>query len=153
MLRKVPLAEKGHLRELFDTYRLDLHALTNPGEDLEPYPWFDAYWVEPDRHPYWICAGPEIVGFVMVNAWPESGLPIDQRIAEFCIRPDHRRHGLGQKTLAALMRLHPGQWELKVHRANLAGFAFWPRALEISGARDLTRIDWPDSLILRFCSP
>lgn len=153
MLRPVPLAEKGDLYALFDVYRRDLHALTNPGEDLEPYPWFDAYWEEADRHPYWICAGDELAGFVMVNAWPESGLPIDHRVAEFCIRADHRRHGLGQQTLAALMGLHPGQWELKVHRANPAGFAFWPRAVEGSGARDVTRIEWPDSLILRFCSP
>jgi len=150
MLRRVTLAEKGDLHELFDAYRRDYYALVHPGEALEPYPWFDGYWTEPDRHPYWITAGGKAAGFVLVNGWAESGLPLDQAIGEFCILPDHRRLGLGLKALAALMALHPGQWELKVHRANLPGMAFWPRALAVAGAKGRSQIAGPDSLILRF---
>ena len=153
MLRPVPLSEKGDLHTRFEAYRRDYYALVHPGEALEPYPWFDGYWTEPDRHPYWITAGGEVAGFVLVNGWAESGLPLDQAISEFCILPDHRRQGLGLRSRATLMGLHTGQWELKVHRANLPGLAFWPRALASAGAKSRSQIDQPDSFILRFQSP
>ncbi len=153
MLRPVPLSEKGDLHTRFEAYRRDYYDLVHPGEALEPYPWFDGYWTEPDRHPYWITAGDEVAGFVLVNGWAESGLPLDQAIGEFCILPDHRRHGLGLKAVVALMALHTGQWELKVHHANLPGMAFWPRALAAAGAKNPSQIEGSDSLILRFQTP
>ena len=55
-------------------------------------PYFDLYWVEASRRPYWIAADGERAGFVLVNEWSPSGHGTQHAIAEFCVDAPWRRH-------------------------------------------------------------
>lgn len=152
----VPLAEKTALKAVLDPYLIEHADQVDPQGlhgDPRSYDFFDPYWVDPARHPYWIVADGERVGFCLVNANAPSGQPIDHAVAEFSVLPACRRGGLGQAALGAVLARHPGQWELQVYRANTQGFAFWPRALEAAGVSDWEQIAGEDRVIHRFRIP
>ena len=149
----IPVSEKAALKAVLDPYLIEHADQVDPqGIHGDPgsYDFFDPYWVDPARHPYWIVADGERVGFCLVNTHAPSGQPIDHAIAEFCVLPAYRRAGLGRAALAAVLARHPGQWELQVYRSNRQGFAFWPRALAAAGVADWEQIVQEDRVIHRF---
>jgi predicted acetyltransferase len=152
-LKPVPLAEKATLRALFNPYLIEHADLVDPQRrygDPTEQPFFDLYWREPQRAPLWIMAGEARAGFVLLNAHSPSGLGVDRSIAEFYVQPDFRRHGVGAAAVREALCRHPGQWELQVYKANSRAMAFWPQAIEASGASDWERIDLGDRIVHRF---
>jgi predicted acetyltransferase len=149
-LKPVALADKAALWDMMADYLIEHARKVAPedGDDPLDYPYFDPYWTEPERHPYWIVARGERAGFVLVNAWSPSGLGVQHAIAEFCVTAPWRRGGVGTAAARLAFAAHPGQWELQVYRANPEGLAFWPRA--IAGAADWTVIERDDRRIHRF---
>jgi predicted acetyltransferase len=152
-LNPVPLVDKAALKAFLDPYLIAHADLADPERrygDPTAYEYFDLYWVEPDRSPYWVIADGQPSGFVMVNAWSPSGLGTERAIAEFYVRPELRRRGLGRAAALAAFATHAGLWELQVYRANPLGMAFWPRAIAAAGARDWETIEHEDRVIHRF---
>lgn len=152
-LTPVAFADKAALRRVFDAYQIAHADLTEPGRTPGApvdYPWFDAYWTEPERIPLWIVADGERAGFALVNRHAPSGLSCDRAVAEFCILPERRRAGLGLAAAQALFARYEGVWELQVHRANAPGLAFWAKAVAAAGACDHDVLDRPDHVIHRF---
>lgn len=117
------------------------------------YPHLDSYWSEPGRTPYLIRADGCIAGFVLINAFSHSGLPVDHAVAEFFVLRKHRRGGVGRAAALAAIRPRPGQWELAVARRNTAALPFW-RAVVAEAAGEAEELDRDDPLwngpILRF---
>src|SRR3954462_8285367 len=60
---------------------------------LEDYGLIHNYWAEPDHEVMLIRSEDRIAGFVMVNRYSLSGLPLDHQIAEFFVARKHRRSG------------------------------------------------------------
>jgi predicted acetyltransferase len=125
------------------------------GEDgrLEEYPLLDNYWNEPDHEVMLIRADGRLAGFVMVNTYSHSGLPLDFQIAEYFVARKHRRSG-GRTAALEVIRARPGLWELAVARRNTGAQDFWRGvAAELAGeeveALDLDDERW-NGLILRF---
>ena len=115
------------------------------------YPYFDAYWLEPDsRWPYLVMLGNVPCGFALVNRWSPSGKGTDFAVAEFYIAPAARRHGAGVEAAALLLSGRPGLWELAVFCCNGPALAFWPKAIVRAGAAMPERIEDPDTVIYRF---
>lgn len=152
-LEPVSAADKAALRVMLDAY-LSAHAdLVDPGHaqgDPAGYPYFDLYWTEPERRPYWILADGERAGLVMINAWSPTGRGTDNAIAEFYVAPERRRQGIGLAAAVAALQSAPGWWELQVYRANPAGMAFWRRAIAAAGASSWERIPLEDRVLHRF---
>jgi predicted acetyltransferase len=154
--------QRQTLANLFQLYTYDFSeqwAGLERGELSEAglfpdYPYLDAYWSEPDRTPYLIRAGGHIAGFVLINAWSHSGLPLDHAVAEFFVVRKHRRGGVGRAAAAAAMRPRPGQWELAVARRNTAALPFWQAVAAEVASGPVEAIDRDDPLwngpILRF---
>ena len=152
-LLPIALAEKAALKDMLDPYLVEHADQVDPQRvhgDPRSYDHFDPYWVDPARHPYWIAADGERVGFCLVNAHAPSGQAIDHAVAEFCILPAHRRGGLGRAAVGAVLARHPGQWELQVYRANTGGLVFWPRALAAAGVKARQVLQREDRVIHRF---
>lgn len=152
-LARVPHAEAGELRTLFDPYLIEHADLVDPGRlhgDPTDQPYFDLYWVEPEREPFWILADCERAGFVLLNAYSPSGLGTARAISEFGILPAFRRSGIGKAAALLALATHAGQWELQVYRANPKGFAFWPQALAAAGVTDWEKIETEARMIHRF---
>ncbi|WP_374574162.1 GNAT family N-acetyltransferase [Phenylobacterium sp.] len=152
-LAPVAFADKGVLRPLFDAYQIAYADLTEParakGSPCDD-PWFDAYWIEPERIPLWILADGERAGFALVNRVSPSGLGCDRAVAEFCVLPEHRRAGVGLAAARALFGRYEGVWELKVHRANAPGLAFWEKAIGAEAPAYHDVLERPDEVIHRF---
>lgn len=152
-LDPAPLQNKAALRAFLEPYLIAHADLVDPERrfgDPTVDEFFDLYWIEPERTPYWVIADGQPKGFVLVNAWSPSGQGTERAIAEFYIRPELRRRGLGRAAALAAFATHPGLWELQVYRANPLGMAFWPRAIEAAGARDWQRLEHEDRVIHRF---
>jgi predicted acetyltransferase len=155
-LAPVPLAEKAALRAMFDPYLIAHADLADPGRihgDPLDQPYFDLYWAEPERAPFWIVSDGERAGFALLNAWSPSGRGVDRAIAEFCVIPQRRRDGIGRAAALCAFATAPGVWELQVYRANPAGMAFWPRAIEAAAPSEWEEIAGEDRVIHRFVLP
>ena len=118
------------------------------------YPWLDSYWRDPRREPFLIRVDGQLGGFVLVNEFSHSGLPIDHAVAEFFVVRKHRRSGVGRAAAFAAIRPRPGQWELAVARRNTAAYPFWQGVAAELASDGVEAIDRDDGLwngpILRF---
>jgi predicted acetyltransferase len=152
-LVSVPKAEAGKLRALLDPYLIEHADLVDPDRvhgDPTDQPYFDLYWVEPERAPLWILVDGRQAGFVLLNAYSPSGRGTERAISEFCVLPEFRRGGIGKAAAIQALATHKGQWEFQVHRANSRGFPFWPEVLAAAAVSDRETIELEDLVIHRF---
>lgn len=146
-LRLAPPDEKPRIAALLQIYLAEL----GPWGYGEPdYPFLESYWREARRSPFVIEVDGAAAGFVLVNALSISGYAVDASIAEFYVRPEHRRRGCGARAAALAFHTRPGWWELSFHRDNDAARIFWPMAAERAGAKRLQFYDVGESRIMRF---
>jgi|GEM_PF-1092410 predicted acetyltransferase len=154
-LEPVALGEKAALRAMFDRYLVAHADLADPQRrhgDPRDEPYFDLYWVDPQREPLWILAEGIRAGFVLLNTWSPSGLGADHAIGEFNVEPMWRRQGIGSAAVRAALAGRAGLWELQVYRATPDAMHFWPSALRRAGVYDHAVIERPDRVIHRFQS-
>jgi predicted acetyltransferase len=133
---------------------LDRGELSDEG--LFPdYPYLDTYWSgDPRREPFLIRADGHVAGFVLINDYSHSGLPVDYLVAEFFVVRKHRRSGVGRAAARQAVTPRPGQWELAVARRNTAALPFWRAVAAEVASGPVEAIDRDDELwngpILRF---
>jgi len=117
-LREARRDELSHLEQLLRQYLFEFDGRTGA------YPGVDAYWNDSDRQPFLIEADDEVVGLCLVRhrnrGWG---------IAEFWVKPDRRRGGVGRATVEALAERGRAAGaaflEAKVHPANQEALPFW----------------------------
>ncbi len=122
----VPESEKPKLWEELQNYLAELSRLGGRAamNGVFPYRYFDAYWQEPDRWPF--DSKQAIAGFALVRKRDDCAF----EMAEFCIRPEHRRSGIGAGSARELFARFPGRWHLSEFKENAAAIAFWRRVLQ-----------------------
>ncbi|HEX6872534.1 MAG TPA: GNAT family N-acetyltransferase [Micromonosporaceae bacterium] len=88
------------------------------------------YFDHPDRCGYFIHSGGDLAGFVLL-----SGLATQpRRIGEFFVVRAVRRHGVGYQAAMAVLRGHPGEWEIAFQEENPRAARFWRRVgAEVAG--------------------
>jgi len=123
----VPESEKSQLwRELQD-YLAELSRLSGkPLAGEFPYRYFDRYWQEPNRWPFWIKSLGRRAGFALVRKRDDGVFDM----AEFYIRPENRRGGIGTGIARALFARFSGRWHVSEMIENSAAIAFWRRVLD-----------------------
>ena len=104
------------------------------------YPYFDLYWSEGGRYPYWIKTSGQIVGFALIRRLAADIM----EIAEFFVSVPWRRRGIGRAAARALFAAHPGSWLVRTLPMNSNSQAFWTKAVP-SGAQQTS--DGPRSVI------
>jgi predicted acetyltransferase len=121
-------SEKSKLWEALQNYLAELSKLGGrPAlNGVFPYRYFNAYWDEPDRWPFWIKSEDEIAGFALVRKRDDGAF----EMAEFYVRPEYRRSGIGAGSARALFARFPGRWHLSEFKENTAAIAFWRRVLQ-----------------------
>lgn len=149
-LAPVAGADRAALLVMLEPYLDGLRGLTAVGRGQTDYPFFDAYWSEPARRPYWILDSGERAGFALVSDYSPSGLGTEHAVSEFHVLPDRQGRGVGLAAALALFRSHPGQWELHVAYANAPATRFWRRAIAAAGGRDWERLARTEHMIHRF---
>jgi predicted acetyltransferase len=127
-LRRIPIEQKEALRRLLDDDLREFAelegapVLPDPDGHL-PYEWFDAYWTDDRRLPFWISADGVIAGFCLLRHTGDGC-----EIAEFYVLPRFRRQRVGAEAvnaLAAVCRKCATHLIAKVRKWNHPAFAFW----------------------------
>ena len=125
----VPEGEKDLLRNLMQAYRQDLSEFTgevpNESGSFGVGSYFDAYWLEPERYPFKIVVGGEVVGFALVRELAAGS----HSIAEFFVLQRHRRAGVGRSVAFVLFDLFPGSWHVAQDEHNGPAQRFWRRVI------------------------
>ena len=97
------------------------------------YPYLDLYWREPARFPYLFLADEKTAGFALVRHTGKHW-----EMAEFYVKHESRRRGLGRICATLVVANHPGAWYILFNKANRAGRALWTSLAEdLSGGRSL----------------
>jgi len=120
------------INSLLDEYLIELSSYRGVPSDATTsasYPYLDAYWSDPGRYAFIIQHGGHPVGFVLIRD-PTSTKSAVYQLAEFYIKPESRRLGIGRRAVYAIWKRFPGQWELQVHTQNSAAVQFWESCLE-----------------------
>ncbi len=142
------------LESLLDEYLRELNTHRDEpvgATDSASYPYLEAYWTEPGRHAFIIHCGADVGGFAFIRdpSSTDSGV---HELAEFYVRPESRRLGVGQRALHEIWRRFPGRWELQVHARNLVALQFWTACVEdiSSEAPDVSEVDAADGKRIQF---
>ncbi|HAT4983991.1 TPA: GNAT family N-acetyltransferase [Serratia marcescens] len=137
-LEQASLAQRPQLAAMLSDYLREL------GAD-EAYPYLPLYWREAGRYPYLILSDRQTAGFALVRRLDSATV----EMAEFYIKPEWRRTGMGQRAARALFAQHPGGWLLSVSQDNPRGLAFWRSAIPIRATTE-PRSAFDATILLRF---
>lgn len=117
-LRAAEPGDRETLRRLLADYLFEFDGRT------EPYPYFDAYWSEPERLPLLIEADGELAGFCLIRVVDDGW-----SIAEFSVLPARRRTGVGRAAVNIIIERASAAaaryLEAKVHPDNGTALLFW----------------------------
>ncbi|MFI5264850.1 MAG: GNAT family N-acetyltransferase [Candidatus Kapaibacterium sp.] len=132
-LRPVEMTEKSQLWDLLQEYLGEngrrVFAATKNQDGSYSYPYFDHYWQEPTRFPFYIVDEDSVVGFVMIRRLA----PVLYSIAEFYVRPHYRRAGIGRSAVTEVFETFPdNSWLISVIHENKPAFDFWMNIAERS---------------------
>jgi len=135
-----------YLRELSTHRQVPVGAI-----DAVSYPYLNAYRTERGRHAFIVRSDGEAVGFAFIRDPDSTGSP-EHQLAEFYIKPDSRRLGIGRRATAAIWQRFPGRWELQVHARNSAAVSFWAACAEAvaSEAPQVHDVEAPDGPRIQF---
>ena len=121
--------EKSVLRQLLELYAYDFSEYDGADVNehgLYGYTYFDYYWTEATRHPFFIRVDGKLAGFVLVNQYcyvvKEPGT---KSIAEFFVMRKYRRKGIGRSVAFQVFDKFPGKWEVIQHGENEPSKIFW----------------------------
>jgi len=119
--------EKPRLWSMLQRYLAELSTLGGAqavaGEFQ--YRYFEDYWRDPERWPFWITSDGQVAGFALVRRRDDGVV----EMAEFFIAAEHRRSGIGSKSARALFARFPGRWHLSEFRQNHPAISFWRTVL------------------------
>lgn len=122
-----PHADKPAFWEMLQDYIQDMTAYVDvPRVDgAFAYPYFDLYWSDANRWPFWAMVDGERVGFALVRREADGTV----HMAEFYIQREHRRAGIGLPFARDVMKRFPGTWILSEFISNTPAIAFWRRVI------------------------
>lgn len=121
--------QKPIVAALMQLYLHDLSEITE--ETVEPDgsydlgPYFDAYWLENNRHPFLIYWNGSLSGFCLVRQ-TEEGI---YQIAEFFVLRSHRGRRVGEEAACLAFSRFAGQWQVCQEQNNLAAQQFWRKVV------------------------
>jgi ribosomal protein S18 acetylase RimI-like enzyme len=117
-LREAEPDDRETLRRLLADYLFEFDGRTGP------YPYFGAYWSEPERLPLLIEADGELAGFCLIRVGNHCW-----SIAEFSVVPGQRRTGVGRAAVNIVVErasaAEAAYLEAKVHPDNGRALSFW----------------------------
>lgn len=128
-LIEVKESEKSVLRQLMELYAYDFSQFDSADVNehgLYGYTYFDHYWTEETRYPFFIRVDGMLAGFVLVNQYCYVAKDAGTRsIAEFFVMRKYRRRGVGRLAAVQVFDRFPGKWEVIQHEANEPSKIFW----------------------------
>lgn len=119
--------ENNELKKLLDEYLVEIAKFDNgvkfnkKGEPV--YKWFDLYFKDKDRFPFYYIIDGGIAGFALVRELENK----KYEIAEFCILDGFRGNGNASKFAKMLCDYFDGQMEFSTNLKNQNAVKFWSK--------------------------
>jgi predicted acetyltransferase len=132
-LGNIKLDHKKELEELLIEYFNEIDNSRVKGDSTNElnYPFFDLYWKDEKRQPFFIEYNNKNIGFALINDWVlNKQFNAKYSIAEFYIKPEYRRSGIGSKIVQELFTRFKGKWEIKQSSTNLIAIDFWRNCID-----------------------
>jgi predicted acetyltransferase len=150
-LATIPPERKSELSALLQDYQTELAGYSGEAPESR-YPYFDLYWQEPARHPFFILNNGRVAGFVLVRRLVEGPNPAAHSVAEFYVLPAYRHRGIGREAAWQAFRMFPGRWHVAQEAGNTPAQLFWQRVVGEFSCGDYRKITQPgwDGPVLEF---
>lgn len=121
--------EKDIMKRMFSKYLVELskfEANVKFDENGVPvYKWFNNYWTDYGRYPFFLIIDNVIAGFAMIRFHENE--EYDYSIAEFYVLPDFRGNGNAIWFADSLLKLFNGKFKIETRLTNPAGMKFWTK--------------------------
>lgn len=123
-IRSVEIKEKEILRKMLEEYEREISPESN-GE----YKYFDSYWENDNRWPFFIIVDKEIAGFVLVNehCLVNTGA---KNMSEFYIKKEYRKQRIGLQAAFIVFDKFLGKWEVREIIENPKAHEFWLKVID-----------------------
>ncbi|MEM7371913.1 MAG: GNAT family N-acetyltransferase [Bacteroidota bacterium] len=140
--------QKPVLRQMMEFYCYDFSEML----DLEVsehgwygYKYLDLYWLEEDRHPFFVKVDGNYAGFVLISkTFKILTDPDGHTIAEFFILRKYRKKGIGSEVAKRMFDQYSGSWEVSVVKKNVPALQFWEKVIqEYSSGKVKTHVFTP----------
>ena len=120
-IRLVPIkiSDRNVLKEMLYEYQKEMLG-GDPGE----YKYLDSYWQKPDRFSYFIEVVGKVAGFALVNNY-DLVINEGKNIAEFYVKKEFRKKGVGKEAARQVYNLFPGKWENRQITENPYAHTYW----------------------------
>jgi len=132
-LLEVKETEKSVLRQFMELYAYDFSEYDDADVNEHGffgYTYFDYYWTEETRHPFFIKADGEFAGFVLISDYAyvlKTGEA--KSVTEFFVMRKYRRKGIGKSATIQVFDKYPGKWEVIQHGENEPSRIFWEEVI------------------------
>lgn len=125
LLVPVPVSDKQLLWDVLQDYIEEMTQFQKIErvDGSYQYPWFDLYWTEQNRHPFWAYVDGERAAFALVTREQRT------EMSEFYTFPKFRRGGIGLDFARQVLRRFPGRWTLSEFRESAGAVAFWKKVI------------------------
>ena len=98
---------------------------TDKGKKVD-YPYLESYWTDKNREALYVLFHNKIAGFCLINDWIVcEEFKAEKAIAEFYIKPEYRRKGIGRHIVSELFYQYQTKWEIRQSATNIAAIQFW----------------------------
>lgn len=127
-LKQITIEEKTKAYNLNQKY---LYEMTNyydnefDSNGNIDYGYFDLYFTDSSRIPYFIYNDNTLVGFIFLNKYSHLGMDLTWGIAEATIFPMYRRNHYMADAVKIITDKYPGLYEVKYNMKNLKAKALW----------------------------
>lgn len=123
----VPMFKMEEMRKIFYEYLTEL-AEFDPDikfneKGIPVYNWFDCYWEDKDRYPFYFIVDNNIAGFALIR---ELSF-MQYNFAEFYVRPEYRKNGNAIWFATELANLFDGEFVFSSKFTNPRAIKFWEK--------------------------
>lgn len=129
-MRKIQLvlsSQMEEMRKIFYEYLTELSQFDpkikfdKGGKPI--YKWFDCYWEDEDRFPYYFLVDEKIAGLALIRKLAS----MQYEIAEFYVRPEYRKDGNALWFAEQITNHFDGQFVFSTRLTNARAVKFWTK--------------------------
>ena len=127
----VPQVKKEEMRTLFYEYLTELSQF-DPDVKFDEtgtpvYNWFDCYWQDKDRFPFYLIIDGKIAGLAMIRELED----LQYDFAEFYVRPKYRKDGNAVWFATEITNLFEGEFVFSTRFTNPRAIKFWGKFAQL----------------------
>ena len=124
-IQVVPFGRMEEMRKYFYDYLVELSEfdpdIKFDDKGVPIYEWFDCYWVDKDRFPFFFIVDGEVAGMALIRELKN----MQYEFAEFYVLPEFRKDGNAIWFASEIVNLFDGEFVFSTRFTNPRAIKFW----------------------------